>query len=112
MIAFVRRGDLGHALPQSLASFLVQAHHDELLLFTGARSSARAATSLPSSSGRTLGRILRLLRRRRGLTDFARGHGGGQKDSVAPDHRRRETSARNRDLPLDIFCVAEFDRRG
>src|SRR5262245_65041605 len=111
MIAFVRCGDLGHSLPQSLAGLLVQAHHHELLLFARATSSSRAATPLPTSS-RTLGRILWLLRRRRGLTDFARRHGRGQKDSVAPDHRRRETSARNRDLPLDIFRVAEFDRRG
>src|SRR5262245_13031917 len=111
MITFVGRGDLGHSLPQSLAGLLVHPHHEELILGPGALPSARAATSLPSSS-RTLGRILWLLRRRRGLTDFARGHGSGQKDSVSPDHRRRETSARNRDLPLDIFRVAEFDRRG
>src|SRR5262245_35743481 len=110
MIAFVRRGDLGHSLPQSLAGLLVQAHYDELVLFARATSSARAATPLPPSS--TLSRILWLLRRRRGLTNFARRHGSGQEDSVAPDHRRRETSARNRDLPLDIFRVAEFDRRG
>src|SRR5262245_48405762 len=114
VIAFVRGGDLGHSLPQSLAGLLVQAHHDELLLGASALSSARAATPLPTAStlGRTLGRILWLLGRGRGLTDFARRHGRGQEDSVAPDHWRRETSARNRDLPLDIFSVAEFDRRG
>src|SRR5262245_30492548 len=106
MITFVWRGDLGHALPQCLAGLLVQAHHDELMLFAGARSSARAATPLPAVS-----RILGLLWRR-GLGAFDRWHGRGQKDSVAPDHRRRETSTRNRDLPLDIFRVTEFDRRG
>src|SRR5262245_7607320 len=112
MIAFVRRGGPGHALPQSLAGLFVHAHDDELMLFACARASTRAATSLPAFSSALSGRILCLLRLWGGLSDFARRHGRGQKNSVTPDHRRRKASALNRDLPLNIFRIAEFDWRG
>src|SRR5262249_3896032 len=102
MIAFVRRGDLGHSLPPSLTGLLVQAHHDELVPLSGAGSSARAATTLPASYAGILSRrILCLLcrRRRRGLSDFACRRGRGQKDSITPDYRSRKASTRNGDLP-------------
>src|SRR5215467_2138160 len=89
MIAFVRSGDPGHSLPQCLAGLPVQAHHDELVLFARAGSSAHASASRPASSG-----ILWLLRLWRGLSDFASRDGRGQKDPVAPDHRRGKATAR------------------
>src|SRR5262249_21146296 len=125
MIAFVRRGDFGHSLPQCLTGLLVQAHHDELLLFVGAGSSAGAATTLPTASARIRGARIQgasiqggtilcvlCLVWRRGLSDLACRHGRGQKDSITPDYRSRKASTRNRDLPFDVFRVAEFNRRG
>src|SRR5688572_1553287 len=101
MTAIGYRPLVSHALPDNLPRLSIKTNDFESMLTVGAHgirmNEVSAVQELMRDSRFCSGNHIAIQRSR-------------QKDLIAPNDRRRVTTARYRGLPLDVFSGAPFDR--